>query len=193
MAEQIRSLGSNLILILPGSVASTGVRLGFGTRPTHHRGRRRRHRARDALRPLDRSLGARHATRSSGATLNWSTAIQGTTPDYEETRQWPVVSGRWFNQDEAEGAAKVVLLGQTVAENVFGGSDPVGAVVRVAGVPLTVIGVLDRKGQIELGAGPGRRRAHPDLDREQARARPHQARRPRRSTRSRCACATGRT
>jgi putative ABC transport system permease protein len=150
VAEQIRSLGSNLILILPGSVASTGVRLGFGTRPTI---------SQEDATAIARELTAVHSTAPSvrgrdqviWGNTNWSTGIQGTTPDYEETRQWPVVSGRWFNQDEAEGAAKVVLLGQTVAENVFGGGDPVGAVVRVAGVPLTVIGVLDRKGQSSWG------------------------------------------
>ena len=150
VAEQLRSLGSNLILILPGSVASTGVRLGFGTRPTITQ--------EDAL-AIARELPSIHSTAPSvrgrdqvvWGNTNWSTGIQGTTPDYEETRQWPVVAGRWFTPDEAEGAAKVVLLGQTVAENVFGGADPVGVVVRVAGVPLTVIGVLERKGQSSWG------------------------------------------
>ncbi len=126
------------------------MRLGFGTRPTITQ--------EDAF-AIAREMPSIHSTAPSvrgrdqvvWGNTNWSTAIQGTTPEYEETRQWPVVNGRWFNQDEAEGAAKVVLLGQTVAENVFGGADPVGAVVRVAGVPLTVIGVLDRKGQSSWG------------------------------------------
>jgi putative ABC transport system permease protein len=82
---------------------------------------------------------------------NWSTTIQGTTPDYEEARQWPVVGGRWFTWEDYEGAAKVVLLGQTVVENLFSGVDPVGSVIRVAGVPLTVIGTLERKGQSSWG------------------------------------------
>ena len=150
VAEQIRALGSNLILILPGSVATTGVRLGFGTRPSITQ--------EDAV-AIAREVGSIHAAAPSvrgrdqviWGNTNWSTAIQGTTPDYEEARQWPVTSGRWFNQEEADGAAKVVLLGQTVAENVFGGADPVGAVVRVAGVPLTVVGVLERKGQSSWG------------------------------------------
>jgi putative ABC transport system permease protein len=150
VAEQIRSLGSNLILILPGSVASTGVRLGFGTRPTI---------TQEDAAAIVRELPSIQATAPSvrgrdqvvWGNTNWSTAIQGTTPDYEEARQWPVSSGRWFTQDEADGAAKVVLLGQTVAENVFGAVDPVGSVVRVSGVPLTVIGVLDKKGQSSWG------------------------------------------
>ena len=150
VAEQIRSLGSNLILILPGSVASTGVRLGFGTRPTI---------TQDDAAAIVAEIPSIQSTAPSvrgrdqvvWGNTNWSTAIQGTTPDYEETRQWPVSSGRWFTKDEADSAAKVVLLGQTVVENVFGGMDPVGIVVRVSGVPLTVIGVLDRKGQSSWG------------------------------------------
>ena len=150
VAEQIRALGSNLILILPGSVATTGVRLGFGTRPSITQ--------EDSV-AIAREVGSIQATAPSvrgrdqviWGNTNWSTAIQGTTPDYEEARQWPVATGRWFNQEEADGSAKVVLLGQTVAENVFGSADPVGAVVRVAGVPLTVVGVLERKGQSSWG------------------------------------------
>jgi putative ABC transport system permease protein len=150
VAEQIRSLGSNLIIVLPGSVTSGGVRLGFGTRPSI---------TQDDAAAIAREIAAVHSVapsvRGGGQVVfgntNWSTSIQGTTPWYEEARQWPVVAGRWFNEDDLEGATKVVLVGQTVAANVFGDSDPIGQVVRVKEVPLTVIGVLDRKGQSSWG------------------------------------------
>ncbi|MET0852277.1 MAG: ABC transporter permease [Candidatus Rokuibacteriota bacterium] len=150
VAEQIRALGSNLIIVLPGSSAATGVRLGYGTRPTI---------TQDDAAAIAREIPAVHSTAPSvrgrdtvvWGNMNWSTTIQGTTPDYEETRQWPAQSGRYFSREELESAAKVVLLGQTVAENLFGGGDPVGTVVRVSGVPLTVLGVLSRKGQSSWG------------------------------------------
>jgi putative ABC transport system permease protein len=150
VAEQIRALGSNLIIILPGSVASTGVRLGYGTRPTITQG--------DAA-AIVAELPAVHSAAPSVrgrdqvvyGNMNWSTSVQGTTTDYEDARQWSVVAGRYFTREEQEGAAKVVLLGQTVAENVFGNADPVGSVVRVSAVPLTVVGVLERKGQSSWG------------------------------------------
>jgi putative ABC transport system permease protein len=150
VAEQIRSLGSNLILILPGSVTSGGVRLGFGTRPSI---------TQDDSAAIAREVPAVHSTAPTvrgGAQIifgntNWSTQIQGTTPAYEETRQWPVVSGRYFGAEDLEGAAKVALVGQTVVANVFNGGDPIGQVIRVNNVPLTVIGMLDRKGQSSWG------------------------------------------
>jgi putative ABC transport system permease protein len=150
VAEQIRSLGSNLILILPGSVTSGGVRLGFGTRPSI---------TQDDSAAIAREVPAVHSTaptvRGGGQIIfgntNWGTQIQGTTPAYEETRQWPVVSGRYFGAEDLEGAAKVALVGQTVVANVFNGGDPIGQVIRVNNVPLTVIGILDRKGQSSWG------------------------------------------
>jgi putative ABC transport system permease protein len=150
VAEQIRSLGSNLIIVLPGSVTSGGVRLGFGTRPSI---------TQDDAAAIATEIPAVQAVapsvRGGGQVVfgntNWSTVIQGTTPWYEEARQWPVVVGRWFTQEDLEAAAKVALVGQTVAANVFGDSDPLGQVVRVKEVPLTVVGVLDRKGQSSWG------------------------------------------
>jgi putative ABC transport system permease protein len=150
VAEQIRSLGSNLIIILPGSVTSGGVRLGFGTRPSI---------TQEDSAAIAREIPEVQATapvvRGTGQLVlgntNWSTAIQGTTPSYEDARQWSVVAGRYFTPEDMESAAKVVLLGQTVVDNVFAGTDPVGQVVRVKEVPLTVIGVLDRKGQSSWG------------------------------------------
>ncbi|OGK78677.1 MAG: multidrug ABC transporter substrate-binding protein [Candidatus Rokubacteria bacterium GWC2_70_16] len=150
VAEQIRALGSNLIIVLPGSVWSSGIRMGLGSRPTV---------TEDDARAVAREVPAIQSVapvrRGTGQVIignqNWASVIQGTTPDLEETRQWAAASGRWFTQEEVEGAAKVVLVGQTVVANLFGGGDPVGQVIRVRETPLTVIGVLERKGQSNWG------------------------------------------
>jgi len=150
VAEQIRALGSNLIVVLPGSVWSSGIRMGLGSRPTI---------TEDDARAIAREVSAVQSVapvrRGTGQIIvgnqNWSSVIQGTTPDLEETRQWGVTSGRWFTQEEMEGATKVALVGQTVVANLFPGSDPVGQVIRVRETPLTVIGVLERKGQSNWG------------------------------------------
>jgi putative ABC transport system permease protein len=83
--------------------------------------------------------------------LNWSTTIQGVTPEFFEARDWPVVAGQPFSQEAVDGATKVALLGQTVARNLFADQDPVGQVIRIKKVPFTVVGVLDKKGQTTWG------------------------------------------
>jgi putative ABC transport system permease protein len=82
---------------------------------------------------------------------NWSTALQGVTPEYFQARDWDAVSGRLLTPDDVDAASKVVVLGQTVAENLFGGTDPVDQAVRIKAVPFTVVGVLARKGQSTRG------------------------------------------
>jgi putative ABC transport system permease protein len=83
--------------------------------------------------------------------MNWSTLIMGSTPELFDIREWSVVSGRSIGQQDVDGAAKVCLLGQTVVDNLFGGDDPIGKIVRIKKIPFTVIGVLDRKGQSPQG------------------------------------------
>jgi putative ABC transport system permease protein len=82
---------------------------------------------------------------------NWSTALVGATPAFLEARDWTVATGRSLVQEDIDGAAKVALLGQTVAQNLFGPGDPTGQIIRIKKVPLTVIGVLARKGQTTQG------------------------------------------
>jgi putative ABC transport system permease protein len=83
--------------------------------------------------------------------LNWSTAIQGVTPDYAEAREWPVMDGRHVGSEDVDGATKVALLGQTTALNLFSEAEPLGQIIRIKKVPFTVIGVLTRKGQNSWG------------------------------------------
>ncbi|MCC7327347.1 MAG: ABC transporter permease [Burkholderiales bacterium] len=148
--DQIRSLGSNLIIVLSGNVTLGGARQGAGSQLTI---------TEDDAYALQREVGgvqvAAPTLRGSGQVVfgnsNWATQIQGTTPDFLEARQWDVVSGRPFDPSQVDAAAKVVLLGQTVARSLFGESDPVGETVRIRRVPHQVIGVLDRKGQSMIG------------------------------------------
>jgi putative ABC transport system permease protein len=147
--EQIRSLGSNILLILSGATTAGGVRLGFGSGLTLSED--------DAL-AIQRELPevtAAPALRGSAQVVwgnqNWSTILFGVTPEYLEVRQWELVAGRGFEPPDLAGAAKVCLLGQTVARQLFGGADPVGQVIRIRRVPFTVIGVLEGKGQSLMG------------------------------------------
>jgi putative ABC transport system permease protein len=147
--EQIRSLGSNLLLVMPGSTTSGGVRMGFGSNSTL---------TEDDVLAINREIPeaiAAPALRGSAQVIwgnsNWSTQIYGTTPEYLDVRQWPLVSGRTFEPAEMAGAAKVALIGATVAKQLFGAADPLDQSIRIKRVPFTIIGVLDVKGQSMMG------------------------------------------
>jgi putative ABC transport system permease protein len=147
--EQIRALGSNLLLVMSGATTAGGVRMGFGSNFTLSED--------DALainREIPDALAA-PALRGSAQVIwgnaNWSTQIYGVTPEYLDARQWPLASGRVFEPAEMSAAGKVCLIGATVARQLFGTADPLDQVIRVKRVPFTVIGVLDTKGQSLLG------------------------------------------
>ena len=150
VAEQIQSLGSNMIIVLSGSTTSGGVRLGHGTQLTITE-----EDAWTIAREVPGVQTAAPSMRGSGqvvySNLNWSTVLHGVTPEFFEAREWGVVAGKPFTQEDVEGATKVALLGQTVTQNLFADSDPLGHVIRIRKVPFTVIGVLDRKGQNTWG------------------------------------------
>ena len=147
--EQIRSLGSNLLLILSGTTTAGGARMGFGSNLTISED--------DAAaipREIPETMSApalRGTAQIIWGNQNWSTVIFGVTPDYIDVRQWELAAGRLFDATDLAGATKVCLIGQTVAKQLFGGTDPVGQVIRVRRVPFTVIGVLESKGQSMMG------------------------------------------
>jgi putative ABC transport system permease protein len=150
VAEQIQSLGSNLIIVLPGSRNSAGLRLGQGSQVTI---------TEDDAAAIGREIPLVQAVAPSSrgnaqvvyGNLNWSTNITGVTSDFFEARDWAIYSGRPILREDTDGATKVALLGQTAALNLFGDSDPVGEIIRIKKVPFTVIGVLTRKGQTTWG------------------------------------------
>jgi putative ABC transport system permease protein len=148
--EQLRNLGSNLILVLPGSTTASGVRLGWGAAQTLTE-----EDARAIALEVEGVVVAAPSVRGTGQVVvgsaNWSTQFFGTTNDYLVARDWPLASGRAFEDAEIAGAGKVALIGQTTAQQLFGDADPIDQVIRIRKVPLTLIGVLERKGQNALG------------------------------------------
>jgi len=150
ISAQIASIGSNLIMILPGSTTSGGLRSGFGGVPTLTMGDAR------AIGKEIPAVGLAGPTIRNTAPVvygnqNWSTIIQGVTPEYFQIREWMVVGGRYFTAAEVEAAAKVAVLGQTVSNSLFGEENPIGKIVRIKRVPFTVVGILEKKGQSPQG------------------------------------------
>jgi putative ABC transport system permease protein len=148
--EQMKGLGSNIMLVLPGGVTAGGVRLGAQTGQSLTED--------DALaiaKDIPEVQVAAPSMRTGAQVVagnsNWSTSVLGTTNDYMEAREWPLSSGRGFEAAEMQGSAKVAIIGQTTAQQLFGEADPMDQVVRVKKIPVTIIGVLDKKGQNSMG------------------------------------------
>jgi len=148
--EQMKGLGSNIMLVIPGGITAGGVRLGAQTGQglTEE----------DALaiaREVPEVQVAAPSSRTGAQVVagntNWSTSIFGTTNDYLEAREWPLSDGRGFDAADIQGSAKVAIVGQTVARELFGDVDPLDQVIRVKKIPVTIIGVLARKGQNSMG------------------------------------------
>jgi putative ABC transport system permease protein len=144
--EQIASLGTNLLVILPGTVTLGGARTGSGGRQTLVASD-----ARAIMREIPVVAGASPVVRQVQQVIagdqNWSTPVQGVAPEFQQIREWQVQEGRFISQADIENTAKVALIGQTVAYNLFGDNDPIGAVIRIKKIPFHVIGILGAKGQ----------------------------------------------
>jgi putative ABC transport system permease protein len=148
--EQMKGLGSNIMLVLPGGVTQGGVRLGAQT------GQALTEEDVVAIaREIPEVQVAAPSMRTSAQVVsgntNWSTSIFGTTNDHLEARDWPLAGGRAFEAAEMQGSAKVAIIGQTVAQQLFGDEDPLDQVVRVKKVPVTIVGLLEKKGQNSMG------------------------------------------
>jgi putative ABC transport system permease protein len=150
LQAQLATLGTNLLIILPGSSTTGGARGGPGS------GKHLTHA--DLLALIAGVSAARSAAPVDRTTTqvvldnqNWLTTINGTTPAFFEIREWALAAGRFFTEGEADSGAKVCVLGQTVATQLFGNGDPLGQVVRVKTMPCEVVGVLQSKGQSSQG------------------------------------------
>ena len=149
--KQILSLGTNLLMVIPGATTSSGVRSGWGGVSTLN--------TTDAVTikrecssVADVTYFRRQVVQVIYGDQNWSTVAQGATPSYRSVRDWPVVAGAFYTQRDEDTANRVVVLGRTVVDHLFGpGEDPVGAQVRIKDVPFRVIGVLEAKGQTSWG------------------------------------------
>jgi putative ABC transport system permease protein len=148
--EQMKGLGSNVMLVLPGGITAGGVRLGAQT----GQGLIEEDAfqiAREIPEVQVAAPGLRTGAQVVLGNTNWSTSILGTTNDYLEARDWQVASGRPFEAAEIAGSAKVAIIGQTVAQQLFGDDDPLDQVIRVKKIPVTVVGLLEKKGQNSMG------------------------------------------
>ncbi len=148
--DQIQSIGSNLIIILPGSVSTNGVRLGSGAVASLTEDDAK------AIAAECPSVALTAPTVHGGVQVvygnnNWATNAQGVTPDYMTIRDYTMLYGQFFTTQDVDAAAKTAVLGETVAQNLFGDSDPTGQVVIIKNVPFTVAGVLTPKGQSPTG------------------------------------------
>ena len=147
---QIRSLGSNLLVVTPGNVTAGGVRMGSGAASTLTDD--------DSVAIMNEVGGVqvtapnmRGSAQLVAGGMNWATSVFGIDNGWFEARDWDVEHGRMFEPEEITRGAQVILIGQTVARNLYGGIDPVGQEIRVRNVPFRIIGIMSRKGQTTWG------------------------------------------
>ena len=141
----IASMGSNLFIVVPGSTSSSGVRFGFGNAQT--------------LTVADANALAQVPSVATTAPVvlgqfqlvagnnNWRTSVFGVTADYFTVRSWDLETGDMFSDEELRTFARVAVIGQTIAANLFPDEDPLGKTIRIRNSPYTVIGMLTKKGQ----------------------------------------------
>ncbi|HEY7715003.1 MAG TPA: ABC transporter permease [Candidatus Binatia bacterium] len=148
---QIASLGTNVLVVLPGSSNQGGVRYGSGAVRT----------LLDAdAKAIARELPAvafasplvRRQEQVVAGNLNWATLVQGVAPEVQQIRDWEMADGRFLHDGDVESAAKVAVIGETVAQQLFGNDNPVDSVIRIRNIPFRVVGMLARKGQSGQGA-----------------------------------------
>jgi putative ABC transport system permease protein len=151
LQEQIASVGTNMVMIFPGTTTTAGARGGWGSA---------KRLTVDDARAIERQVQGLHGVsyhrrdvaQVQAAGANWTTSIWGVPPGYASVREWPVTAGEFITQSQNDTAAKVCVLGATVAGMLFGeGVDPVGATIRIKDVPFQVIGLLKAKGQSAYG------------------------------------------
>jgi putative ABC transport system permease protein len=148
--SQIGALGTNFLLVHPGSHSRGGIHGGLGSVQNLT--------ADDAaaiVRECPSVAVADPGVRTGAQVVygdqNWATSIQGTGPNYPTIRAWAVAKGSFFTEEDVKAATKVAVLGQTVVDNLFGDANPVGQIIRIKGVPFRVLGVLDKKGGSAMG------------------------------------------
>jgi putative ABC transport system permease protein len=148
--KQINNLGTNMIVVMPGSSAAGGVSQGAGTF--------------NRLTPQDAEKLKREATMLSAVSPvifsrtqaisgqgNWRTTVNGVSTEYQAIRDWDIESGAFFSESDIKGMRKVAVLGNTVAESLYAGVDAVGQQIQLSNVPFTIVGVLKKKGQAAAG------------------------------------------
>ncbi|MDO9116590.1 MAG: ABC transporter permease [Nitrospira sp.] len=148
---EISSLGTNVLIIIPGATTVGGVRGGLGSISTLTVDD-----AQDIEKKVTSVTMVMYATRSVLQVIrenkNWSTIVLGTTPEFPDIRSWPIAQGNFFTQSDLDAASKVAILGKTTAQNLFeSGEEVIGSEIRIRNVLLRVIGILTPKGQSITG------------------------------------------
>jgi putative ABC transport system permease protein len=149
---QIQSIGTNLLFISAGAQNVGGVRSGAGDSGTNTltvEDLDAIKREVPSVSMITPAVNAR--TQLVSGNMNWNTSLQGVSEQYPEVRKWTIQSGSFFTDADVRTAARVIVIGQTIADNLFPGTDPVGQTVRVASLPFRVTGVMARKGQDQQG------------------------------------------
>jgi putative ABC transport system permease protein len=150
LQAELATLGTNLLIVLPGSSTLGGARGGPGSgKPLTHADLLAISKGASAVQyaaPVDRTV-----VQVVLDNQNWLTTVFGSTPDFFAIREWTLARGRFFNDSESDSGAKVCVLGQTVAAQLFGSGEPLGQVVRAKAMPCQVVGVLAGKGQSSQG------------------------------------------
>ncbi len=150
VVAQLRSLGANLLIVMPGNVTQGGVRLGSGAASTLT--------DEDSAAIMKEVPGVqvtapymRGSAQLIASGMNWATGVFGVDLGWFEAREWDADTGRVFEPEEISRGAQVALIGQTVARNLYGGLDPIGQELRIRNVPFRVVGVMAKKGQSTWG------------------------------------------
>ena len=148
--QSIASLGSNMLIVMPGAENRTGVRGGAGSKTTLE------DEDADAIKAKIGGIDNVSAMVSSSYQVvfgnsNWKTSVQGVSPDYMDIRSLEVESGIFITEHDMVKRNRVAVIGSTVSENLFGGSNPVGQNIRINNQPFKIIGVLKKKGQSSMG------------------------------------------
>ena len=149
--QSLSSMGSNLLIVLPGTSSRGGSFGGFGSQPTLTWDDLAAIRT-EAPGVLHAVATMRSAVQVQSEDSNWTTSVTGTSPEFFDIRDWKPQAGALFGDSEMETGAKVAVLGQTVAEKLFGPNvSPVGQPIRIRNVPFQIIGLLQKKGQSPMG------------------------------------------
>ena len=147
--NSISSLGSNLLMVMPGAPRTPGVRPSQGSMQSLKVSDYQ------AISKLDGVKAASPYTANSYVTIyqskNWTTTVSGVSSNFQDVNNWTMAEGRFISSKNVENRERVAVVGQTVVKNLFAGEDPVGKEIRVKNIPFRVIGVLNSKGNGTMG------------------------------------------
>ena len=149
---QIESIGTNLLFVSAGAQNVGGVRSGTGDSGTNTLTVEDLDAIKREVPSVSMVTPAVNArSQLVAGNMNWNTSVQGVSEQYPDVRKWTVQNGKFFTDADVRTAARVIVIGQTIADNLFPGTDPVGQTIRVLNLPFRVVGVMASKGQDQQG------------------------------------------